>query len=101
MPAYAYPIQIKRKRQTIRFEEKVKLTEDWLTLPTLAFVGNDTFSICETEHDSGTGTYTSGYTVTVNRQRPETDDEMNTRIASEESYMREYERRKALRQPRP
>lgn len=87
MPAYAYPIRINRNREMVRFEENVTLQDDWLTLPALAFVGNDTFTVGQDECGL--------WVICVNRQRPETDEEMNARIARGESYMAEYNRRQA------
>ena len=87
MPPYAYPIKIDRKRQKIAFQEN-KTFENMLTLADLKFVGNDPFSVDRDGH---------GYhEITVYRNRLETDQERDIRVAREESYMKEYNRRHQL-----
>ena len=88
MPAYAYPIKIKKARQTIHFDETKRLENDCLTLADLQFVGADDFSICLPDDD-----WATGYIVNVSRTRLETDEERNNRVQKEESYMAEYTRR--------
>jgi hypothetical protein len=97
MPAYAYSIKINRNRERIYFDETVRIESDSLALADLAFVGDDFFTICEGEAETGIGCFASGYVIRVSRSRMETDDEMNTRISRGESYMAEYNRRKALK----
>lgn len=87
MPAYAYPITIRRNKLTIQFDELVKIENDSLTLSDLQFVGDDSFSI----HAGELGE--PSYTVSVSRSRLETDDELAARVTREESYMAEYHRR--------
>ncbi len=85
MGAYMYPIEINRKRQTIAFQEIKELENDSLTLEDLQFVGDDCFSVEPGEF--------RGHIVIVSRNRLETDNEFETRIAREESYMTEYNKR--------
>lgn len=93
MPPYAYPIKINREKQVIRFHEHKGIESNSLTLEDLQFVGQDKFSICEKEVETGIGCYPEGYIITVYRSRLETDEEYNKRIASEEAYMAEYNKR--------
>ncbi len=88
MPAYAYAIEIKRQNLPIRYDEIVEIEKDALTLADLGFVGEAPFSVREKE--------CGGYTVSVSRTRYETDDERDARVAREEAYMAEYNRRKGL-----
>lgn len=88
MAAYAYPIIIKRNPQRIDYQETKEFDQTCFTLAELSFVGKDSFFI--TEDDWG------GSTVTVYRSRLETKEELKSRVDREESYMREYNRRKSI-----
>lgn len=89
MPAYAYAIQIKPKKQVVTFNEEREFQSNSLTLSDLAFVGDDPFSVHEHEW--------SGYTISVARTRLETDEERDTRVARERAYMEEYTRRQTAK----
>jgi hypothetical protein len=93
MPAYLYPITIKRNHQTICYEETKTIENDRLTLKDLAFVGEDKFMVEELSRQEG-------YCITAFRSRKETDSERDFRVAGEEAYMAEYTRRKELRHPK-
>lgn len=83
MPAYAYPIQIKEEKQIVKYTEEHELKSESLTFELLRKYVNegDTFEIVDT-------------TLTVYKQRYETDDEQERRVNRERSYMNEYNRRK-------
>lgn len=85
MPAYAYPIKIRPRRQTVYFEESFNVRKDSITLADLQPVGEDCFSVHE--HDSG------GYRIDILRSRLETDEERSSRVTKERAYMAEYNRR--------
>jgi hypothetical protein len=86
MPAYAYPITIHREKQRVQYDETAIIEANSLTLKDLEFVGPDSFSVQEQEW--------GGYVITVSRSRMETDAERESRVAREESYMTEYNKRK-------
>ena len=90
MPAYAYPIKVNRRRQTIQFDETKRIESDSLILEDFKFVGDDAFSISLPDDWGG---FNSGYIISVSRSRLETIEERNNRIAKEESYMVEYNKR--------
>jgi len=89
--AYYAPIQIKRKPQTVHWQEtKTYGQEDSLSLALLRpFVGPDCFDIEPNSYN--------GYDVTAYRTRPENREEVAARVAKEEAYMAEYRRRQALK----
>lgn len=95
MPAYAYPIKINRKREKVCFDEIKEIDSNSLTLKDLEFVGEDCFSITENKWRQSEESQfpPDGYTISVSRARPETDEEMNYRISRAESYMVEYNKR--------
>ena len=70
MPAYAYPIKIRKNKQWFYFDEIHELESNLLTLEALQFVGNDAFSICPPAEG-----FNSGYVINVSRSRLETDEE--------------------------
>lgn len=85
MPAYAYAIKIDRNRQTVSETLHRKLPDEELSLSDLRDLGvkeTDTFYIASDEK-----------TMLIYRKRPETDEEMSKRIAKEENYMKEYNKR--------
>lgn len=84
MGPYAYPITIHRKPQLIHFQETRDIDDGMIHLLDLAFVGSDAFSIETTRN---------GYQITVQRNRYETAEECERRVASEERYMVEYNAR--------
>lgn len=87
MPPYAYPITIRRKSQTIRWEE-TKEFENLSIAILQPFVGDLNFEVTE-----GYGRYE----VSVTRSRLETPEEVSRRVAGEVAYMKEYKRRKEER----
>lgn len=86
MNDYLYPIKIKKWPQVICFEEYHVFPIDQFKLSDLSFVGEDSFAIDPIEGSAGCK-------VTVERKRLETDSEMATRVAKEEAYMGEYNKR--------
>lgn len=90
MPAYAYPILIRRENLQVHFLEERLIESDRLTLADLQFAGADKFTVSEAEDQAG-------YLVSVSRSRLETDEERDLRVAREEAYMAEYRRRQAAR----
>lgn len=90
MPPYAYPITINLDRQIVKYSVDHKIYEDPLTLKILTrIVGDNEFSIENVDYKE--------YDVTVFKTRYETDEEMNSRIAREQAYMNEYNRRKEMK----
>jgi len=85
MGAYMYPIRIIKAKQTVYFDEVVRL-EGTLTLEGLQFVGDDPF-------DAEVFEVGTGYEITVYRHRKETNEERKSRVAGEEAYMAEYNKR--------
>ena len=88
MPAYAYPIKINRKYKIVNFEETKTIQDNILTLKDLRFTGDDPFSVTRDEYDY--------HEITVYRNRHETKTEHDARVAQEEAYMAEYNKRKSL-----
>jgi len=91
MAAYAYPIKINRRRQRIDYVDRrdVLVTGGYLTLSDLSFLNeDDSFSIAFVD--------TNMYEVDILRSRLETKEERDTRVAREESYMTEYEKRRRM-----
>jgi len=85
MGPYAYPIQIKKEKQSINFQETK--TFETLTIKELSpFVGEFPFDIEQDRYDF--------YEVTVYKSRLETIDERDIRVQGEENYMVEYNKRK-------
>lgn len=93
MPVYAYPIQIKKEKQIIYFDEKVRIEKNLLTRQDLEFIGIDSFSICE----GGEEECYEGYTILVKRKRFETNEERDIRVRGEEQYMAEYKKRLSIK----
>ena len=89
MPAYAYPIHIDYNRRIIDYTTEHEITSITMTVEDLAFTDGLPFYI------SANGI--EGYTVYVDRTRQETEAEYNVRIKRDEDYMKEYNRRKALK----
>jgi phenylacetate-coenzyme A ligase PaaK-like adenylate-forming protein len=83
MPAYAYAIPVKEEKQIIKYSEEHELNNDVLSFELLRKYVNEgeTFAIVDT-------------TLTVYKQRYETDDEQQQRVSREKAYMKEYNRRK-------
>lgn len=79
MGTYMYEIKINREPQIVRYEEERKIESCLLQLSDLQFVGSDKFDI-ECDSDKNV------YTVTVYRERLETEDECSRRVLSEERY---------------
>lgn len=90
MPAYAYPITVRRTRQTIKWEETKDF--DSLSLEILQpFVGDEDFSVIQLDWQEG-----GGYRIGVTRSRKETIEEYAARLAREVAYMKEYNKRKKV-----
>lgn len=87
MPPWAYPIIIQRDRQRINYTETKRISASNLFLDDLIFVGDNGFEIDRSEFDS------DDWTITVYRHRLETGEERDRRVAEEEAYMTEYNRR--------
>lgn len=97
MGAYAYPITINRKRKRINTQRRVpkpeSLTKAWI-------VENCADDEC---FEVESGTFSDGEYVEITPcvvfygSRLETNEEYQKRIAREEAYMAEYNRRKALK----
>lgn len=94
MGAYAYPITINRKRKRINTQRRVpkpeSLTKAWI-------VENCADDECfEVENGAyyGSGDVETEPCVTFFGSRLETNEEYQKRIAREEAYMVEYNRRK-------
>ncbi len=87
MGMYMYPIKIKREPQIVRYSKVVELEDSTLTLAMLRkYVSEDEhFSIIETDE----GFY-SKTLLSISGNRSETDDELNSRVAKEENYMKNY-----------
>jgi hypothetical protein len=89
MPAYAYPITIDRNKKTFQDTKTVRLDDKPLTIEKLAkVVGTNKFSIEPIGWELG-----GGYEVSINVTRVETDKQLANRVAKEEKYMAEYNRR--------
>lgn len=90
MPEDEKPIQIKRSRQTVSYEESRTVDgSTLLTLKDLEWIGGDAFSVKAPDPEEEG--YCGGCVViTVYRSREETDEEMQTRIAREEHYVSDY-----------
>lgn len=91
MPAYMYPIVIKKDRQKVRYTKDIELDNDGvLTLSILrTYVNEDEcFSIVEKRSVMG-----CAYLLRVSGQRLETKDECTARVEKEEKYMAEYNKR--------
>jgi len=85
MGAYMYPIKIHREKINVQTEEVVILDGPYLSLSILQFVGDSLF---DAEERPGVG-----YKITVYRNREETNKELSVRIAKQEAYMAEYNKR--------
>ena len=93
MPAYAYPIQIKRERQKVRYHKSIKLENEGIfTIDELSklVTHDERFSIVEREYNSMFG---KDIFLSITGERLETDEELNARIEKEEKYMAEYNKR--------
>lgn len=93
MPAYAYPIKINYNKEKIAEYHRVKLPDGGITVSLLKeIVGDNTFVISnEEEH------FWENQFICWTTYREETDEEQEVRIAKEEAYMVEYNKRKAIR----
>lgn len=88
MPAYAYAININRDKKTIH-EDKEEIIEGPLSIAKLSpVVGDNSFTVSERDWQDG-----GGYLITIHIKRLETDIELAARVAKEERYMEEYNRR--------
>jgi len=88
MPAYAYAITLKRKKQIINFSERHEIAPP-LTLEKLApIVGDNTFTIYDDVE-----VFSNVYILIVHKNRLETDEEQKTRVDREKRYMVEYKKR--------
>lgn len=95
MPAYAYPITIKRKKQLISFDERHEIAPP-LTLELLApIVEDNAFTIQEDDAQ-----FSNSYILTVHKSRLETDEEQTARIDKEKRYMIEYKKRHPKQEPK-
>lgn len=92
MGAYMYAIEIKREPQKVRYQRKVELDGPVLTLSMLRelVTEDEIFSVEETEG----GIYSTIY-LSIDGYRMETPEETAKRVASEEAYMIEYNKRKS------
>jgi hypothetical protein len=88
MPAYMYPIVIKREPQKVRYTKEIELKSDSLTLAKLRklVTEEETFSISQEENSI----YGSKTVLYIHGERLETDKELKTRVLKEEIYMRNY-----------
>lgn len=87
MGPYAYPIEIKRDPQPIREEKVFEITQK-LTIAYLESLGigrDEEFYYNSVEWDDE-----KEPTISVFRIRPETPEELATRVAKEELYMAHY-----------
>lgn len=89
-----YPIKIERLPQYILLEEYHVFPSNKFRLSDLNFVGDRSFTIEQIESDGS-----SGCVVTVERVRLETDLEVAARVAKEEAYMKEYNKRNKKNNP--
>lgn len=90
MPAYAYAITINYGKQKIQTNHKALLPDGAMTVEQLKeIVGNNSFCFGTEDEHFWTNTY-----VYWTSYRDETDEEQAARIAKEEAYMTEYNRRK-------
>lgn len=92
MGAYMYPIKIDREPKKVRYTKDIILEDAVLTLADLRkYVTEDErFSFFETDE----GIY-SKTMLSISGERLETEEETKLRVEREESYMQEYNRRKA------
>ena len=82
MAAYAYPISIDRKRQTILELKEVELEGGSLSIERLApIVGDNNFSV-----QYGESLRDPDYIISWCETREETDEEMRRRIEKAEAY---------------
>jgi hypothetical protein len=90
MPAYAYPITIKREPLKIRYHRSITLEDSTLTLALLRqyVTEEERFSIDETDE----GLY-SRTILSISGERYETEEEVKARVTKEERYMEEYNKR--------
>lgn len=92
MPAYAYKIKINYNREIITLHHTKELDDGSLTIKELeSIVGENTFSICNSESQ-----FSNGYVISWNTYRKETDGEYDSRIKRLEEYNTEVERRRDL-----
>jgi hypothetical protein len=91
MPAYAYPIQIKREPQKVKYQKQFELESALLTLSELRkYVSEDEqFAI----NEEGEPPFGDKIVLHVYGYRMETNEELRTRVAKEEAYMEEYNKR--------
>jgi hypothetical protein len=90
MNDFLYPIKIKKWPQSILFEEYHVFQTNKFKLSDLNFVGDDSFTF---EPTKSLLDASSGCLLTVAKTRLETDLEMAARVAKEETYMEEYNKR--------
>jgi hypothetical protein len=90
MPAYAYPITIKRERQKVRYSKTIELDDHVLTLGILSKLVTPDERFCIVETDEGLYSRTI---LSISGFRLETDEELADRVKKEESYMIEYNKR--------
>ena len=90
MPAYAYPIVIKREKQEVKDQREITLESRLFTLQDLRnhVAEGEMFSIDKME-----GYFGDAIILTVYKTRLETDEELRARVESEEKYMEEYNKR--------
>lgn len=94
MPAYAYPIPIKRKKQIIQYDERHEIAPP-LTIALLApIVGDSPFTIRDNDEQ-----FSNSYILTVHKNRLETDEEQKMRVNREKRYMTEYNKRRPKQEP--
>jgi len=97
MPAYAYPIIIKREPQLVRFQKEIELgsgSDGVLTLAKLREYGvTEEHAFWTRETDEGLYSTTL---LIISGARLETPEELKIRVEKEEAYMAEYNKRKAI-----
>ena len=90
MPAYAYPIIIKRDHQKVRYSKNIELDDHVLTLEILSKLVTASERFCIVETDEG---FYSKTILSITGDRYETDEELTQRVEKEERYMAEYNKR--------
>jgi hypothetical protein len=95
MPPYAYSIRIHRERRVLMHNVEHELTSDVLTLGVLRGFGiQDTDCFWVRPHEDQV--FGAGCTLVIEGTRLETREERKTRVTSQVSYMREYNKRKGV-----
>lgn len=95
MPAYSYPITIKRDPQKVRYTNNIEVESDIFTLAELRkyVKEEERFSIIQNEN-----TRFGSYILSVSGERLETPKETASRVEKEEAYMEKYNSNHANKQ---